>query len=815
MNISYNWLSEYLDFDLSPDELSVVLTAIGLEVGGIERVESIKGGLRGVVAGKVLSCVKHPNADRLSLCSVEVGEEAPLQIVCGAPNVAEGQTVWVATVGTVLYPNGGEEPLEIRKAKVRGETSAGMICAEDELGLGTDHDGIMILSDDVTTGKPAAEYYSVEEDHVIDIDLTPNRSDAISHLGVARDLAAYFSVQKGERVDVRVPKSSLPDVVPTEQPLIVEVKEHDGCPRYAGILLEGIQVKPSPDWLKNRLSAIGLRPINNIVDITNFVLHEMGQPLHAFDADRIGGGGIVVQTLPDGTAFTTLDEVERKLTGNDLMICDANDNGMCIAGVYGGIGTGVTEATTRVFLESAHFNPEWIRKTSEYHGLKTDAARAFEKTTDPNICVDVLKRAASLMCDLAEASVASEIVDIYPVKTEPAQVKVRWNAVRKLIGVDLDHEHIKNILNALHIGILNEGEDGILVAVPTDKADVTREADVIEEILRIHGFDNVLLKGRMEISLNPEEMPTRYAFRNMLGNTLATMGFDEMMAMSLTDTATLQASNLKLADGQEILIDNTSNVGLNLMRPDLLVSALEAVAYNNNRNQRDISLFEFGHGYQMNGDQIVEREYLGLVLQGFEHTPGWTNPKEQPSDYFTLKKHVEAILDRIGLTGYDIEEVSNERLGYGLRYTLGGNEIVHFGDVNGSTLEQFSIKGPVFFAQFDFESVYQAYKRSTVEMQPISRYPAVKRDLAFILDEQVQYQTLVDCVVRKGGRSLVNVRLFDIYRSVEQIGPGKKSYAIELTFEDPTKTLTDSEVDTVINRVVKTVGKELEGSLRD
>ena len=815
MKISRSWLVEYIDLDISLDELTEILTAIGLEVGGVEEVESVRGGLRGVVAGKVLTCIKHPNADRLSLCTVDTGNGEPSQIVCGAPNVAVGQTVWVATVGTKLYPSASEEALTIKKAKVRGEVSEGMICAEDELGLGEDHSGIMVLSDDIEAGQSAAEYYNVSTDHVIDIDLTPNRSDAISHQGVARDLAAYLRIHNGHSGRVVMPEVSLGPVTPSDKPVSVEVLNSEACPRYSGLLLEGVRIGPSPQWLQDRLKAIDLRPINNVVDITNFVLYEMGQPLHAFDADRIGSAGVVVQTLDNDTPFVTLDEVERKLSSDDLMICDADNKGMCIAGVFGGVGTGVTEATTRIFLESAHFSPDWIRRTSTRHNLRTDAARAYEKTTDPNICVDVLKRAASMMCEMAGANVASEIVDIYPSPIEPVLVTVRWEHINNLIGVELSRERVKEILDALHMGIDRADDEAIVVSVPTDKADVTREADVIEEILRIHGFDNVPVTDRLEISLIAEELPTLYAFRNAMANFLTALGFNEMMAMSLTDTERYQGSKLALEEGTGILIDNTSNVGLNLMRPDLLVSAMEAAAYNNNRNQKSFRLFEFGRGYQRDDNGIKETEFMTLAMQGREYPVNWLDDQDGDLDYHTLKKYVDAVSARVGLKNHTTAQISSDKFAYGTQYSLDGKMVVEFGEVNKRLLSQFDVKTRLFYAQFDVMALFAMYGDSDITMEGISKYPSVKRDLAFILDEATTYEELERSVRRKSGKTLKRVALFDVYRNEDQLGAGKKSYAIEMAFQDPTRTLTDADVDQTINRIVKAVKADLGAALRD
>jgi len=813
MKISYNWLKEYIDFDLSPEKLAEILTSTGLEVGGVEKVESIRGGLKGVIAGEVLTCEKHPNADRLSLCSVAVGGEEDLQIVCGAPNVAKGQKVWVATVGTTLYPTGSDEPFTIGKAKVRGEVSKGMICAEDELGLGTDHDGIMVLSDNVAAGTLASEYYEVSEDFALDIDLTPNRSDATSHIGVAKDLAAYLSVNGKEDVTVKLPATeiSLPDeghVYP------VEVLDSEACPRYAGVIIEGIQIGESPSWIKEKLQTVGVRPINNVVDITNFILHEMGQPLHAFDADKIDGGGIIVKPLDAGTKFVTLDEVERTLTGQDLMICDANGKGMCIGGVFGGIGTGVTESTTRIFLESAHFNPEWIRQTSMHHLLRTDAARTFEKATDPNICVVALKRAAALIAEVANGSVASTIVDIYPNPILPQQVKVKWEQVHKLIGIELSKQKVLDVLRAQSMEIVEKNETDFTVAVPTDKADVTREADVIEEILRIYGYDNVPFTHKMEVGLTAVSEVTPSQVRNILGSFLAAQGWSEMMGLSLTEDDNIDKSVLGIEAEARVMIENTSNINLNTMRPDLLVSALEAIRYNQNRNQDSLRLFEFGNGYKLNNGSPAETEYLSLVYTGEENPTNWLSEKSGESGFYTLKKYVDAIASRCGVKKKRAKEITDNRFAFGLNYSLGQDVLVSFGQVAPAIAKAMDIRLDVFVAQFDFGLLCSSLRDQKMITREISKYPATSRDLAFVFSEAVTYEKLEKLVKTEAQHMLSSLELFDVYRDDKNLGKGLKSYAIQMVFEDASKTLNDKEVDKVVSRIVGKVERELEGKLR-
>ena len=814
MKISYNWLKDYIQIELDPERLAEILTSTGLEVGGVEKIESIKGGLKGVVAGKVETCVKHPNADRLSLCTVDLGNGEPVQIVCGAPNVASGQKVWVATVGTELHPTGSEEGFVIKKAKVRGETSEGMICAEDELGLGADHDGIMVLPDEVVPGSRASDYYEVSEDFVIDIDLTPNRSDATSHLGVARDLAAYLTVNGDKPIDVNYPAAEIDELSGETAGLTVAVENTEACPRYAGLVIKDLEIGESPQWLKDRLNAVGVRPISNVVDITNYVLHEMGQPLHAFDMDKIGGNGIVVKTLSEGTEFISLDEVTRKLTDKDLMICNANGEGMCIGGVFGGLGTGVSDTTTSIFLESAHFDPEWIRRSSMHHQLRTDAARTFEKTTDPNICVDALKRAASLMVELAGGRIASEIVDIYPNVVEPKEVKLKWAQINKLTGVDLDRNDVIRVLDAQKIEVVSQDDDSLIVRVPTDKADVTREADVIEEILRIYGYDHVPMRSKMDVGLSAVHGVTPYQMRNIVGSFLAAQGFSEMMGMSITDDNNLELGVLGIEADARVMIENTSNISLNTMRPDLLVTALEAVRYNQNRNQEDFRLFEFGHGYVKGEEGIEEKEYLSFVLVGKEVPDNWTSSQPSTADFFALKKYVEGLMAKIGLTRWRTQRGEDSRLQPSLTYSLGKQAVVTFGQVDQDIVSAFDIRYDVYCAQFEVEPLYKAMQRNTIVTGEVSKYPAMKRDLAFVLDESVKYEQLEKTVRQAAGKLLTDTDLFDVYRNDDHLGPGLKSYAIQMTYEDPSRTLTDAEVDQVIQGIVSKVEKDLGGKLR-
>lgn len=815
MKISFDWLKTYLPLDMTPEETAGILTAIGLEVGKIERYESIRGGLRGVVAGHVRECVKHPNADRLSLCKVDTGKNALLQIVCGAPNVEAGQKVWVAQVGTTLYPRDAEDGMKIDKVKVRGEYSEGMICAEDELGLGDDHSGIMVLPDDIAVGTEASAYYDVIEDYVIEIDLTPNRSDATSHLGVAEDLAAYLSTHGHTAVVAEWPK---PDVAFPESagtPVKVEVENHEACPRYAGVVIDDITVQESPSWLRRRLEAVGVRPINNVVDVTNFVLHEMGQPLHAFDADKIAGSHIVVRTLPEGTRFTTLDEIERKLTSRDLMICDGNGEGMCIAGVYGGVGTGVTEGTTRIFLESAHFHPEWIRRTSMYHLLRTDAARTFEKTTDPNVCVKAVYRAAQLLTEVAGARVASALTDIYPEPIKPKRVDVRWNRVRDLTGVKIGKEEMLNILKALNMDIEDQDEEKVRVAVPTNKADVEREADVTEEILRIYGYDNVPFKMQITSAVHPVMRPARYQLRQILGAFLSSLGFSEMMGLSMTEEKYFEEGPLAMTRDARVIIENTSNTLLNLMRPNLLISALETARHNQSRNQDSFRLYEFGNAYGRSGEEMSEEEQLTLIITGDEFPPNWRSGEQTGADYYVLKKYVDAVLERVSLTAFETEELDTPLFAYGMRYTWEDRQVVDFGLLADDLCVQFDLRGDHYYACFKVDALFDAFRSQDLRFTEISKFPAIRRDLAFDLPRAVSFERLAGVISGTAGTEMLqSVELFDIYENKEVLGEDRKSYAVQLLFENPARTLTDAEVDKVLEGVIARVSSQLGGKLR-
>jgi phenylalanyl-tRNA synthetase beta chain len=813
MKASYNWIKDYLQVDIDPERFGEILTDIGLEVEGIEKVESILGGLEGIIAGEVKTCIKHPNADRLSLTTVNIGGNEDLQIICGAPNVAAGQKVWVAQVGTTLYTKEGE-PWLIKKAKVRGEFSEGMICSEDEIGLGDLHEGIMVLEPELEVGSLAKHHYDVELDYVFEIGLTPNRSDATCHVGIAEDVHAYLVINEEYTGEFRNPDVSGFAVDDHALPIDVKVINSEACPRYAGVSISNIQIGESPEWLKNRLQSIGVRAINNVVDATNYVLHEMGQPLHAFDIEKISNRQIIVKTLPDQTVFKSLDEVDRKLSDKDLIICDGASYPMCIGGVFGGIGSGVTDQTHSIFLESAHFDAQWIRRTSTRHQLRTDAAKVFEKGSDPNIAVKALKRAAVMIKELTGGKISSEVVDIYPKVILPTVIEVKYAHVNRLIGTSVLPEEINHILEALKMQIVHSDESSFSVAVPTNKADVTREADVIEEILRIYGYNNVPIQNKMTSTISITERPPIDRFRKMVGDYLAANGCIEIMGLSLTQSSYYEKVMPVRAGRSLVPVLNTSNTNLDIMRPDLLVSALETVAYNQNRQQTDMRLFEFGRHYNLDGDEFEEEDRLTITLSGQNFSESWLQ-ETRTSDFYTIKRFVEQLLLKLGLTRFKSEKLVDDLFfSTGLSIQVGPKSLVKFGIVNPQILSDFDVRNSVLFADFDMELLYRQSKRQNLIVEELSKYPSVTRDLALILDKAVQFADLQSLVKKEAGKLLKSVELFDVYDNEKHVGKGKKSSAIRLTFENPEKTMTDKTVDAVVSKVVSKLEKELGATLR-
>lgn len=812
MKISLNWLREYIKLDYSPQLIADILTEIGLEVEGFEEVEQIKGSLRDLVVGEVLTCQKHPNADRLFLTTVNIGSEI-LQIVCGAPNVAVGQKVVVAPAGTRLFDRDGN-PYTINKGKIRGEISEGMICAEDEIGLSDDHMGILVLDDHFSVGNFLTDYFHTHSDIVYEIGLTPNRSDATSHIGIARDLLAALKINYNHTGHLKLPSVDDWKVENQSLPVEVEVLHSEGCPRYAGVTISNITVKESPNWLKNRLKTIGLRPINNIVDITNFILHELGQPLHAFDLNKIKGRKVKVQTLPADTVFLTLDEQERRLHEQDLMICDGEDNAMCIAGVFGGIGSGVDAGTKDIFLESAHFNARWIRRSSGRHLLYTDAAKIFEKGSDPNICVYALKRAALLIKELAGGEIASDIIDVYPLPVSPASVTLNYRHLNRLVGTDVDPEDIEKILGALEMEIIDQTDGGLTVAIPTNKVDVKREADLIEEVLRIYGYNRVPVSNRMSFSISKSDHIDKVALRNRAADYLYAHGFNEIMGFSMIDRKYIDNPVFQLEGVQMVRINNTSNVQVEVMRPDLLITALETVRHNQYRQQSDLRLFELGKSYRYLENDYQETDHLAITISGW-HQESWLQPTFPPQNqYFALKSMVENVLFLFGIREWDLEIVEGGTWSNALQYSKNDLSLVIFGEVSQVICQEMDVRGKVFFADFHWNNLLARQKVDEIQINEPSRFPVVKRDLALVVNRETSFISVKSVIEDSLGKLVRAIKLFDVYRNEEVLGQGKKSYAVSILLSDSTKTFSDKEVDLIMGNLVKLLENEVGARLR-
>lgn len=808
MKISYNWLKQFLNFSWNAEKIGELLTDLGLEVEGIEDFQSIKGGLQGVMVGKVITCEQHPNADRLKITTVDLGDNNPVQIVCGAPNVAVGQKVPVATIGTKLYSAEGEE-WTIKKGKIRGEESFGMICAEDELGLGSSHEGIMVLDDTLKVGTPVSEVFAVENDKVFEIGLTPNRADAMSHFGVARDLRAGL-MQHDINLELITPSTSAYHVDNRILKIDVEVEDFEKAPRYCGVTLSGLTVEDSPAWLQNRLKAIGLSPINNIVDATNYVLHDLGQPLHAFDADKVKGKKVVVKTLPKGTKFTTLDEVERELHEDDLMICDA-EKPMCIAGVFGGITSGVTEGTTSIFLESAYFDPVSVRKTAKRHGLNTDASFRFERGIDPNLTEYSLKRAALLIMEVAGGEVTSDIFDSYPNKIEDSQVRLSFENTTKLIGQEIPRETIKSILTSLDIKVNNVTETGLGLMVPAYRNDVTREADVIEEILRVYGYNNIETTEKLNASISNTSKFEDYKLRNVIGNQLASQGFYEIMANSLTSSKYTNLSE-QIKEEHNVVIVNPLSQDLGVMRQSLLFSGLEAIAYNINRKRSDLKLFEFGTSYHDYNGRREEHKHLTLLVSGNRTNEAW-NGINKTSDFFYLKGVASSVLQRLGISSTKEQPLKDDVFGEGLTIKLGKTKLVSYGLVKKHILKHFDISIQVLFANFYWDSILEVAKRNSIVFKDIPKYPEVRRDFALLLDEDVTFESIYNIAKQSERKFLKDINLFDVYQG-ENLPKGKKSYAVSFTLQDEHKTLTDKQIDKIMGKLQQSFEKQLGAELR-
>ncbi|WP_370479640.1 phenylalanine--tRNA ligase subunit beta [Tamlana flava] len=808
MKISYNWLKQFLKTDWTPEQTSELLTDLGLEVEGLETYQSVKGGLQGVVIGEVLTCTQHPNADKLKITTVNIGVDKPLQIVCGAPNVAAGQKVPVATIGTTLYTAEGEA-WTIKKGKIRGEESHGMICAEDELGLGTSHDGIMVLDEDIKVGTLAADIFDVEDDHVFEIGLTPNRADAMSHLGTARDLKAGL-IQKDINLELITPSVSAFRVDNRTLKIDVDVKNKDLAPRYCGVTISKLKVKESPAWLQHRLKAIGLSPINNIVDATNYVLHDLGQPLHAFDAVKIAGNKIEVKTLKAGTKFTTLDGVERELHEDDLMICDA-EKPMCIAGVFGGIHSGVTENTTSIFLESAYFNPVSVRKTAKRHALNTDASFRFERGIDPSITEYALKRAALLIQEIAGGEITSDIIDVYSTKIKDFEIRLSFENAKKLIGEEIPREIIKRILTSLEIKVNNVTEAGVGLTVPAYRNDVQREADVIEEILRVYGYNNIKTTEKLNASISATTRFEDYKIQNIVGNQLVAQGFFEMLSNSLTTPNYLKLSE-QLKDEHNITMLNPLSNDLSVLRQSLLFSGLEAVSFNINRKRSDLKLFEFGKTYHGYNDKREEFKHLSVFITGNKTIENWYSANGK-SDFFLMKGTIISILERLGISRFNETPIVNDLFSEGLTLSLGKNKLVDFGLVKKPILKYFDIAQEVIYADFNWDTVLDMVKHNKIKFKDIPKYPEVRRDFALLLDDNVTFESIYKIARQSEKQLLKDVNLFDVYQG-KNLPKGKKSYAVSFTLQDENKTLNDKQIDKIMSKLQSNFEQQLGAELR-
>lgn len=819
MNISYNWLKQYINIDLPAEETGKILTSIGLEVGGVEKVQTVKGGLEGLVIGEVLTCDKHENSDHLHVTTVNIGSGEPLQVVCGAPNVAAGQKVVFATIGTVLYA--GEESFTIKRSKIRGVESFGMICAEDEIGLGTSHAGIIVLPENAQVGMPAKEYYGIEDDYLIEVDITPNRIDAASHFGVARDLAAYFSFRNPE-IKLNKPAVDNFDVQNTNLSIPVSVEAPEACPRYSAVTISNVKVTESPKWLKDKLQIIGLRPINNIVDITNYVLHEMGQPLHAFDADKIGGKKVRVRTLPENTPFISLEGTERKLSADDLMICDA-EKPMCIGGVFGGLDSGVTENTTNVFLESAYFNPVSIRKTARRHGLNTDASFRFERGCDPANTIYILKRCALLIQEVAGGEISSEIVDVYPKEVKPFEVEISLQKINALIGKAIGRENIETILTALEMKIVRKDENGYLLHVPSYRVDVQRDVDVIEDILRIYGYNNIEIGETLKSTLSYSSKPDSHKLQNLIAEQLTAQGFNEILNNSLTKGGYYEGLSSFPAENS-VKILNALSSDLNVMRQTLLFGGLESIAYNINRKHADLKLYEFGNCYQYHAENKKEDEtlaayneefHLGIWLTGQKQAPSWAVAEAKTSVY-ELKAYVENILARVGVnrSKLSLVEFEDDLLSEAIAIqTQTGRKLAIYGIVGSKIRKKTDIEQEVYYADLYWGNILKEIKRHHIQFADIPKFPEVKRDLALLLDKNISFADIEKTAFETERKLLKKVNLFDVYEG-KNLEAGKKSYAVSFIIQDETKTLTDNQTDAIMKKLLSNFEQKLGAKLR-
>jgi phenylalanyl-tRNA synthetase beta chain len=818
MKISYNWIKDYLKIDLEPARVAEILTAIGLEIEGMDEWVSVKGGLEGVVIGEVLTCKKHPDADKLSVTTVDVGGSQPLQIVCGAPNVAAGQKVPVATVGTVVFK--GDESMEIKKSKIRGELSEGMICAEDELGLGNKHEGIMVLDKNAKPGTPASNYFKIEKDHVFEIGLTPNRIDSGSHFGVARDLAAYLNLNTGIKSKAVLPSIAefKPDNNDNHYEVIID--NPTDCPRYTGITISGVTIKESPDWLKNKLRAVGLNPINNVVDITNFVQYEIGQPLHSFDADKIEGKKVIIRNLPDKSKFTTLDNIERTLSSHDLMICNQKE-GMCIAGVFGGIKSGITASTKNIFLESAYFNPVTIRKTSKRHGLQTDASFRFERGADPNITTWAIKRAIMLIKELAGGKISSDVVDVYPNPIKNAAVDINYNNINRLIGKKIEPDTVKKILSLLEIEVTHEDGADLSLTIPLYRVDVKVEADVIEDILRIYGYNNVEVNMHVNSTLSYPEKPNKEKIVNIVSDLLSANGFSEIMCNSLCPSAWYE-QNDDFDKDQLVILANPLSSDLNAMRQTLLFGGLSTIIWNINRQNPDLKLYEFGNCYFYNKsdhpyptvDDYTEKTSLDLFISGNRGRQSW-NSKTNPSDFFNIKSSVEMILSRLGVNPENLktDETNKKYYAESLSYLINNKSVAEAGRISKSYLSKFDIGQDVYWGHIEWDLLLKMIKNHSIAFHELPKYPSVKRDLALLIDRGTKFAQIRDIAFRTEKNNLHDINLFDVYEN-DSLGKNKKSYAVSFILRDDLKTMTDKNIDKIMNSLIKAFENELNAQIR-
>ena len=820
MNISYNWLKEYVDFDLTPEEVSAALTSIGLETDGVEEVQSIKGGLEGLVVGEVLTCEPHPNSDHMHITTVDLGEGEPVQIVCGAANVAAGQKVIVATLGTKLYD--GDQSFTIKKSKLRGVESNGMICAEDEIGVGTSHDGIIVLPQDVVPGTLAKDYYNIKSDYVFEVDITPNRADACSHYGVARDLYAWL-VQNGYQTSLHRPETSEFKVDNHDMDIDVVVENTEACPRYAGVAIKNVTVKESPEWLQNKLRLIGVRPVNNIVDITNYILHAYGQPMHCFDADKIKGGKIVVKTCQEGTKFVTLDEVERKLSERDLMICNAEEP-MCIAGVFGGLDSGTTETTKDVFLESAYFHPTWVRKTARRHGLSTDSSFRFERGIDPNGTIYALKEAAILVKELAGGEIASDIKDNYPAPVADFAVELSYEYVNSLVGKVIPAETIKSIVTSLEMKIVAETAEGLSLSVPAYRVDVQRPCDVVEDILRIYGYNNVEIPTSLKSSLNVEgEVDKSVKLQNLVSEQLVGCGFNEILNNSLTAASYYDGLETYKPENLVRVMNPLSN-DLNVMRASLLFGGLECIQHNANRKNADLRFFEFGNCYHLNAEKknpekvlaaYSEELHLGLWLTGKYISNSWAHP-DMNSSVYELKAYVLNIFSRLGvnLGAMVFGNLSDDIYSVAISiHTRGGKLVATFGVLGKKLQKAFDIDNEVYYADINWKELMKAIKGKKVTYTEISKFPAVKRDLALLIDKKVQFAEIEKIAYETDKKLLKSVELFDVYEG-KNLEAGKKSYAVSFVLQDENATLNDKQIDKLMQKLITNLQNKLDAKLR-